>query len=507
MSTNEVHTDLLLIALYQDHAAIGVRQLESFLIQRGYEVHTLFFKGSDDASKEPTELEIKLLLDFVEQMQPSLIGLSVMSPFKPIAVRVTEDLRAAYSIPIIWGGIHTTICPDDSIGFADAIICGEAEMPLAEIIEYVRQNGSVPEDIANTWVRKEGSIIKNEITFRNEDLDTLPFPDLSGQNKHCITNDQLHDSDPGLGYIREHHRYVFKAFRGCPYDCSYCCNGALRRVCRGDGTVLRKRSVSHVMAELTLAIETFPEIELIHSNDEVFIMDREYVRDFCEQYKRQIGLPLTCDIHLNLLDEEALQWLVDAGLCMVAAGIEAFSERVRIEVYKREQSNEMIVEKARLLGLYGIWGVYDFIYDNPLESADDMARCFRELIVRLPRRSRFNSYSLCHLPGTRLTQQFLEEGIISEEDVVGVSRKGMEQWKVTQDYSRNPRILFWLTIYHLYGFHVADRFPIPKFLLAAVAASNSYFIARCFSKCVSLLGAFLKALGMRASVQAAPCNR
>ena len=57
-----------------------------------------------------------------------LIGISLMTNYYFNAVQVNEKLRERLpNIPIVWGGVHPTIRPDESLQHADMICVGEGE--------------------------------------------------------------------------------------------------------------------------------------------------------------------------------------------------------------------------------------------------------------------------------------------------------------------------------------------------------------------------------------------
>jgi hypothetical protein len=307
--------------------------------------------------------------------------------------------------------------------------------------------------------------------------------ELTNENRYFIDKNEIKEQDPYITYIRSKKRYYFKAFRGCPYNCTYCGNKAIKDANRGAGKYVRRRSVDNVISELKSVLEQFPEINQIHSFDEVFISDSAFLERFVRDYKKKIGLPFSCDAYLNLVDRDKAALMKEAGFYMVNMGVEAFSEHVREKVYgRKKQSNREILEKSRILSEHGIHVIYDFIWDNPIESEGMIEECFWDLIIKLPRPCGFNHYSLSFLPKSELAEKFLEQGIIHESDIVGHSDKGLVQWKVSREYTRSKEAAFWHTIFRLVGFQIQRKnhvFLIPKWIIRIVAKSKNYYLARC----------------------------
>ena len=98
--------------------SIGTQILSSCLKKRGIDVNTLFVSHI----KESILTEIK---KFVESSD--LIGLPVLTNHFETASIITSYLREHMAAPIIWGGIHPTLRPEECIAIADIICIGEGE--------------------------------------------------------------------------------------------------------------------------------------------------------------------------------------------------------------------------------------------------------------------------------------------------------------------------------------------------------------------------------------------
>ena len=110
---------------------------------------------------------------------------------------------------------------------------------------------------------------------------------------------------------------------------------------RGKGKVLRRRSVDNVMEELRPLKEQ--GYKFIRFMDDLFILSDEWVREFSEKYRRQIGLPFSCLVRANYVTAEIMACLKDAGCFKVAMGVEAGDDYVRNEILKRSMAREEIV--------------------------------------------------------------------------------------------------------------------------------------------------------------------
>lgn len=119
--------DLVLIVPFQDVAAFGPRIIEAYLRSKGCGVALIFFKGRSQVDAEPTERELSLLVELVKDLNPNRVGISVMSPSLDVARKITAEIRKTICAPIVWGGIHPTICPEECIDEADICCRGEGQ--------------------------------------------------------------------------------------------------------------------------------------------------------------------------------------------------------------------------------------------------------------------------------------------------------------------------------------------------------------------------------------------
>jgi len=487
--------DFVLVVPCQEISNFAVQIIESYLKKEGFEVVILFFKERRQQESECTENEISLLVDFIKKVSPRLVGFTVMSPFFNISKTLTKRVKMEIDIPIIWGGVHATINPDECINISDICCIGEGEEPLRQILEHLRVGSEINGSIPNCWINKNGAVVKNTETYMCNDLDTLPYPVLTGNGKYIIKDNQIINEDPYLSYIKRTGKYAFKAFRGCPMNCTYCGNKSIREAYGSSGNYIRKRSVDNVIGELKEVVKTISNIKTIASYDEVFINNRMFVQEFSAKYKKDIHIPLTCSSIVTVLTEENVQMMADAGLVGINVGVEAFSEEIREKVYKRKMSNKRIIEKARMLHKYGIYIVYDFIYDCPLETEKDIEDCFWKLIINLPRPAQFNKYSLSNLPKTELTNYLLKEGYIESKDVVGESDKGLVQWKVGRNYGRNNNIWFWIILYDLFGWQVKSNNHsciIPLFIIKMIACTKNYVFVKIVQKAIVVITSLIE---------------
>ncbi len=245
------------------------------------------------------------------------------------------------NVPVICGGIHTTLRPEDVIQQKGAtMICiGEGEQPLDELCALLEKGEDIT-SIKNIWIKKDRKIIKNPLRPLMQDLDSLPFPDR-----------EIYDYK-NLDVVKDGGS-VFMASRGCPYKCSYCANERLQQI-YNDKKYVRFLSVEKIILEIKMALKKFPFVKIIYFDDDILFLKKDWNREFSKRYRKEIRLPFKCNIHPLLINDEVLKLLVEAGCTELRIGVESGNEFIRTKILKRNFSNEKLlqsIQKAKSNGL------------------------------------------------------------------------------------------------------------------------------------------------------------
>jgi radical SAM superfamily enzyme YgiQ (UPF0313 family) len=416
-----------LISPYPNLTAFGLRTISAHLKAHGHHVDLVFLPDSawEDAngpanSRYPDGVHY----DLAEICAHSdCVGISVMTNFFDCAVELTENLKQNVRVPVIWGGVHPTVRPKECLEHADMVCLGEGEETTLQIANRIQEGKSLS-CIPNLVTASEGPGVKPTALVATEELDSVPPPDL-GPAGHLILRD---------GRIRPLSRDLFEGSllsfpptgargyqtmtgRGCPHGCTYCANRVLKANYCGR-RYLRWRSTEHVMAEFRRALAVAPSVGFVWlADDAFFARTSRSIRDFCDEYKKNVGLPFSCLASPTTVTEEKLEILCDAGLVQTQMGIESGSPRTQALYDRKAMSTEKILRAATLIHRFSEKMYpphYDFIVDNPYESPEDEALTL-DLISRLPKPFRLHSFSLVFYPGTDLHDMARKDGLITDE--------------------------------------------------------------------------------------------
>jgi len=447
--------NIVLISLY-DPESLAIRTLYAVLAARGFKVYSIAFKrqNNDDSMDYPDPGEISILIDKIKSLNPVFVGISVRSSFFRLAVQLTENIKAATGTFVVWGGIHPIIKPVECVNHADAVCIGEGEEAIVDLAHALLKSKDIY-NISNIWIKKDKQIIKNDLKPLIQDLDNIPFPVLWDKNKFVIHNNSLFP----MRLEDYNANYWTMTSRGCIFNCTYCGNNTLKKIFKGKGKYLRRRSPGNVIEELSQVKSKQPRLEFISFGDDIFTYDLKWLETFCIEYKEKINLPFFCFFHPKYVDEKAMPMLKFAGLEFMVGGIQSGSENFRKKYLSRNEKNSDIIKTGKLINKYEIGVLYNIIQNNPMESDTDKYETLK-LLTELPKPFEMLTYSLVHFPETQLTRLLLSKGHISEDQVEDKYQKTYKQWAISLDLENEHPDLFWDNLYFL-----ANKRYIPKKLL------------------------------------------
>ena len=424
-----------------DISAFGVRSLSSYLRENGHDTRIIFLPGSIGSLREEGSFVYKYSDRIIQQIidlcrDSDLIGVSFMSNYFDRAKQITDSLKDELNIPVIWGGIHPTASPEESIKYTDIVCLGEGEDTLLELAQKM-EKGEDFSDIKGLWFNKGEQIIKNKLRGTFADLDRLPFFDFSLENHYLLdfASDSIVPLDverfknilPRLPHPDNRLKIAYRTMtdRGCPHKCSYCNISNQKEMYDEMGSkYFRARSVGNFINELVERKERFPFIEAIQFFDDTFFARPVHeIEDFSRMYKEKVGLPFYCQGSPNTITEKKMECLVNAGMVYVEMGIQTGSERIK-HLYNRNESNEKIIKATELISRYLpriLPPDYHIILDNPWETTDDVMDTVR-LLMKVPKPYGLCISSLVFFPQTPLYFKAKKEGLI-KDDVSDIYRR------------------------------------------------------------------------------------
>jgi radical SAM superfamily enzyme YgiQ (UPF0313 family) len=368
-----------LLHLYNDHH--GIYALAGVLKRNDAQ---LYFVSSRNFSK---------ILKQIQCIRPDLVCYSSFSSTISLYAAFDDIAKKRFKFKSIIGGPGPTFdwstLRNSSI---DAICVGEGEYA---IVDYI-QNGFEPAK----------NIFNRNAPFPTDfyplaDMDNLPFPDRS----------VVYKTDP---LLKQSPSKQFFSGRGCPYNCSYCFNHKFREIFHGCGPQVRKKSVDYLIEEIKDVRRHYPLKEIIF-NDDIFILGQKWFTEFCDRYPREVGLPYTCNVRADLINEELAAGLRQSSCQGVNWAIETGNEQIRNNVLNRNMPDDQIYHAARCLTKYGIRFRTGNILGLPGETLTQMYETVEMNIKVKPYLGLANIF--IPFPGLKLTQYAMEQGCCRQTDI------------------------------------------------------------------------------------------
>jgi anaerobic magnesium-protoporphyrin IX monomethyl ester cyclase len=419
---------------------LGLMYISAYLQKQGHEARIFIDVKGTNAFSE------------IEAYQPLMIGFSCTTGMHHWALDFARRYKSIHpQIQVILGGPHPTFYPEVIRDPALDFVCvGEGEEAIAELAIALDAKND-PTYIGNIWSKKGDQIFENPVRPLLQDLDALPFPDRSYYDRYPITARETSKN--------------FISGRGCAYKCNFCANHTLMELYHGKGKYVRFRSRENVIEEIKQVRAHYP-IRFIGFSDDILIVNRKWLYPFLDLYKREIGLPFLSTVRANLVDEELVSALKEAGCISCVFGVESGVERIRNEVLAKGVKDEHITEAARLFHKYRIrFGTYNMV-GLPGETVED---AFQTVKINAKIQPDFPWCSVLQpYPGTQIRKRIEDElGHCLPVDEIGAS-----YFTSSVVRSREIRQLENLQKF----FHLAVKFPILQPLIRQLIKLPPNFI-------------------------------
>jgi len=376
---------IVLISLYLVEN-LSIRALHSILKNKGYNVRSIFLEDSYyHVLKRLSSKEMQILMRKIKEINPDIVGISVRSPYINIANSVTKSIKKEIGVPVIYGGVHATLMPEECLNYADMVCVGEGDEAFPELVNRL-ENKQRYNDIKGIWVKENGQIkdngyamskVSENVTFNSFDDDSYYFIINNKISKNIEENRNLFSKILLFPFARRGY-YNIIANKGCPFSCSFCING-IKKIEDGGKPRLKYRSVDNVIDEILTAKNKYHMPGVVF-HDDIFTVNKNWIREFSDKYKKYINLPFMINSHFYYLDEEILKKLKFAGLKLIKIGIESGSKRINKLIYNRWFDRDKIIEVSKIIRDLEIIPLYDIIVSNPFEIGADKEATFRLLL-------------------------------------------------------------------------------------------------------------------------------
>jgi radical SAM superfamily enzyme YgiQ (UPF0313 family) len=342
----------------------------------------------------------------VRETRPGLVGFSFTNCEQQYALRAAAAIKQAFPEAVtIAGGPHPTLHPELALrGCFDFVCRGEGEQTIVELADRLDHHADVS-DVRNLAFARNRELIANPVRPLIEDLGALPHPWRDGYYRYA--------------FLRNNPVKFFFTGRGCPFGCTFCFNRAFRDIYPNKNEYVRHFSPERIVAEIEEVRARWP-VRVIRFEDDVFAMNKPWLRRFLTLYAERIRLPYLCYLRAGE-SEETIQLLADTGCRTALFGVETGDEARRNQLLCKGVTNEQIEQTAALLRKHRIHFFTSNILALPGEHwADALATLRLNQRLRAPDVwcSIFQPYA-----GLPITEQAIRDGLLArvDDDVIGAN--------------------------------------------------------------------------------------
>ena len=270
------------------------------------------------AALSPPGVDVSIKDDLYEDIDfdtpCDLVGLTCMSHQASRAYQIADAFRRRGK-PVVIGGFHATLAPDEALAHADGVVVGEAEGVWQRVLE----------DAASG--RLQGRYQSAALS----DLKGLPAPryDLIDLKRYRIPN------------------LPAQTTRGCPYACSYC------EVTQVYGARFRYRPPDEVVEEVKTLMR-LGNRKFVYFVDDIFNAHRKHAFAVMEGLKR-LKVRWTCLCTANVGDDGAMLDLMRASGCLhINIGMESVNTESLKSVNKKQNHADRYKEQFAAIRKRGI---------------------------------------------------------------------------------------------------------------------------------------------------------
>ena len=391
---------------------LSVLALAPKLLRKGYRVEII----DERVDSKPYERLSQLLPEAV------CVGISSMTGYQiENAIRLVKHVRSETAVPIVWGGWHVSLLPEESIKseYVDIIVRGQGEETFSELVDAIDRKDTNFASIRGVTYKEGGEI------FSTPDRPIIPMEELEPISFELVNTKKYYP----------HFTYISSV--GCPNACGFCADAVVyKRQWKALGPERMLEEIAALRKKFTWRVRS------LYFIDNNFFVDIERVRRFCQGLiDRKIKMTWEALGHPHQLarfDDDTYRLLRRSGCYRILVGAESGSQEILDYVGKRSTVDDLVqfLEKTKHVGIIPVLSMMCGFPLAPLNDLKDTVAFINEA-KRINPKTKIKLFLFTPYPGSRLYHVAVENGFQPPTTLEGWSTHGWSTYtlnKVTVNY-------------------------------------------------------------------------
>lgn len=282
-----------------------------------------------------------------------LLGISIQTITSRQGYRIADEARKR-GVPVVIGGVHATLNPDEAIGHADFLVRNEGEETLPELVQQMEGRRNY-EQVLGLSFRDGKKKTHNPARPLLKNLDKVPLPDwrlIAGWENPLLTP---------INYLI----YFTQVSRGCPFLCNFC------SITKTFGHEYRSRSPEHVVEELKE--RPMKTQNVLFFLDDSIAADKDYLKTLLELMVRKKCVPEVgwhSQMRADVCGDKELLKLMKKTNCLAATfGFESINPET-LRFMQKGQSVETIKRCIKAMHDHDIFVIGFFVFGSDHDTVD-----------------------------------------------------------------------------------------------------------------------------------------
>ncbi len=289
-----------------------------------------------------------------------LVAVSAMTGDQIVGgVRFSKSVREVSDCPIIWGGWHPTLLPEQTLreAYVDIVVIGQGEYAFQNLVKRI-QCGAEIQGIPGVGYKREGECV---VTPPAQFVDINEFP----RNDHRLldVNNYVFKSSYAercVGYFCSH---------GCPHHCAFCCVATIY------GRKWYNKGVDEIIEDLRYFKES-AEIDSVTFDDDNFFVNREFALEFSKKMiESKLGLLWDTSAHaatfLKNFSDDDVELFYRAGCRQIYVGAESGDQDI-LDLISKGTTVDDNLKFVKLLKRHKIIPMLSTMVCFPVDSGEDV---------------------------------------------------------------------------------------------------------------------------------------